>query len=64
MAKAKKDGEFLHCYIRSNIMNELNKFCEDTGFSKTVAVEKALSQYLDGDNKDDVKKLPDKSFSQ
>lgn len=35
-------------------MDYLNKFCEETGFSKTVAVEKALMQYLesrkDGDS--------------
>lgn len=55
MAKAKKDGEFLHCYIKSNIMNDLNKFCEDTGFSKTAAVEKALTQYLGDDKEVDMK---------
>lgn len=54
MAKAKKDGEFLHCYIKSNIMNDLNKFCEDTGFSKTAAVEKALTQYLENDTENDI----------
>lgn len=55
MAKAKKDGEFLHCYIKSGIMNYLNKFCEDTGLSKTAAVEKALAQYLEDDKQHDVK---------
>ena len=57
MAKAKKDGEFLHCYIKSSIMNDLNKFCEDTGFSKTVAVEKALTHYLEINKENEIKTL-------
>ena len=62
--KGKKDGKFLNCYIRSDVMEYLNKFCEETGFSKTTVVEKALLQYLDNDKENGVKKPPDKSFSQ
>lgn len=57
MAKAKKYGEFLHCYIKSNIMKDLNNFCEDTGLSKTVAVEKALTQYLEDEKQRDTKTI-------
>ena len=47
MAKAKKDGDYLHCYIKSDIMTELNAYVEETGYSKTVAVEKAIRMFLD-----------------
>ena len=47
MAKAKKDGEYLHCYIKSDIMSTLNQYVEETGYSKTVVVEKALKLFLE-----------------
>ncbi len=47
MAKAKKDGDYLHCYIKSDIMAELNVYVAETGYSKTVAVEKAIRMFLD-----------------
>ena len=42
MAKAKKDGDYLHCYIKSDIMADLNAYVEETEYSKTVVVEKAI----------------------
>ena len=45
--KSKKKGENLHCYIKADVMAKLNEFCDITGLSKTVAVEKALSFYID-----------------
>ena len=47
MAKAKKDGEFLHCYIKKEIIDQLNDFSEKTGYTKTVIVEKALKEFLE-----------------
>lgn len=51
MAKAKKDGEYLHCYIKSDIMSKLNQYVDETGYSKTVVVEKALKQFLENNQK-------------
>ena len=51
MAKAKKDGDYLHCYIKSDIMADLNAYIDETGYSKTVAVEKAIRMFLDSQKK-------------
>ncbi len=47
MARAKKDGQFLNCYIRKEIFDKLTLYTDDTGVPKTVVVEKALQKYLD-----------------
>ena len=47
MAKAKKDGDYLHCYIKSDIMADLNAYVKETEYSKTVVVEKALAEYFE-----------------
>lgn len=52
MAKAKKDGNYLHCYIKSDIMADLNAYIDETGYSKTVAVEKAIRMFLDSQKAD------------
>lgn len=46
MAKNKKNGEYLHCYIKADIMQQLEDFCETSGQSKTVAVERAIEYYI------------------
>ncbi len=43
MSKEKKEYEILHCNVDRELMQKLNDFCENTGLSKTVAVEKALN---------------------
>ena len=47
MAKPKKNGTYLNVCIDSSIYERLNQFSEDAGQSKTVAVERALTAYLD-----------------
>lgn len=47
MARPKKDGIKATYLIDRPIMEELDKFCEETGLSKTVAVERALKMFLD-----------------
>lgn len=42
MSKPKKDWKALNIKIQSNVYNELEKYCEETGLSKTVAVERIL----------------------
>ena len=51
MAKAKKDGDYLHCYIKSDIMVDLNAYVEETEYSKTVVVEKAIRMFLDNEKR-------------
>lgn len=46
MARAKKDGQFLNCYIRKDIFDKLAQYSEETSIPKTAVVEKALEKYL------------------
>ena len=47
MAKPKKNGTYLNVCIKSSIYDRLDRFSEDAGQAKTVAVERALTAYLD-----------------
>ncbi len=47
MAKPKKNGTYLNVCIESAIYERLDRFSEDAGQAKTVAVERALTAYLD-----------------
>ncbi len=44
MPKPKKDWKALNIKIQSEVYKELEKYCEETGLSKTVAVERILSK--------------------
>lgn len=46
MAKAKKNGTYLNVCIESQIYERLERMCEAAGQSKTTAVERALTAYL------------------
>ena len=46
MARAKKNGEFVNCKIRQEIVDELNAYSEKTMIPKTAVVEKAIEEYL------------------
>ena len=47
MARAKKDGVYINYYIKKNIKEKLDKYCEDVGQTNTLAVERILEKYLD-----------------
>ena len=47
MARPKKNGTYLNVCIETPIYERLEKFCEDAGQTKTVAVERALALYLE-----------------
>ena len=47
MARPKKNGTYLNVCIESPIYERLAQFCKDAGQAKTVAVERALTAYLD-----------------
>lgn len=47
MARQRKDGTYLNVRIETAIYNRLEALCEDAGQTKTIAVERALTEYLD-----------------
>lgn len=44
MPKPKKNWKALNIKIQSEVYEQLEKYCEETGLSKTVAVERILSK--------------------
>ena len=46
MARPKKDGTYLNVCIETSIYDELSEWCIDAGQSKTIVVERALTEYL------------------
>lgn len=47
MARSKKNGTYLNVCIETPIYEALTELCAQAGQSKTVAVERALSQYME-----------------
>ena len=47
MARQKKNGTYLNVCIETPIYERLVALCEDAGQTKTVAVERALTLYLE-----------------
>ena len=47
MAQPKKDAKVLNIKLAMPVNDLLEKFCSETGMSKTVAVEKILGSYFE-----------------
>lgn len=47
MPRQKKDAKILNIKLAKEISDQLEQFCEESGISKTVAIEKILSKYFD-----------------
>ena len=47
MPRPKKDAKILNIRLDKEINDKLEKFCEESGQSKTVAVERFLNRCLD-----------------
>ena len=47
MPRRKKDGVFINYYIRRDIKERLDKYCEDVGQTNTTAIERILTKFLD-----------------
>lgn len=47
MPRPKKDSKILNVRLDKEINDKLEKFCEESGQSKTVAVERFLNRCLD-----------------
>lgn len=48
MPRPKKDAKIINVKLDRTIHDRLDKFCEETGMTRTVALERILNQYLDG----------------
>ena len=47
MARPKKSGTYLNVCIDTPVYDRLAEYCEEAGQPKTVAVQRALTLYLD-----------------
>lgn len=47
MPRPKKDAKILNIKLIKTVSDQLERFCEETGMSKTTAIEKILAQYFD-----------------
>lgn len=47
MARPKKNGKYLNVCIQEEIYQKLEDFCAEAGQTKTIAVERALIQYIE-----------------
>ena len=47
MSRQKKDFKALNCKLDATIWDALDNHCEETGISKTFAVEKAVKKDLE-----------------
>jgi metal-responsive CopG/Arc/MetJ family transcriptional regulator len=46
MPRPKKDAKVVNVKLDRNIHDRLDQFCEETGMTRTVALERILNQYL------------------
>ena len=56
MAKKVKESHPFSIRMDKTIFERLNQFCEKSGQSKTVAIERAIDRYID-DYEEQMKKL-------
>ena len=53
MAQPKKDYIPLHIKMDASLMRRLNKYCDEVGQTKTMAVERIIAAFLDAKGKKD-----------
>lgn len=46
MARQKKDGININYFIRRDVKEKLDAYCEDVGQTATMAIERILDEYL------------------
>lgn len=46
MARQKKDGVNINYFIRRDVKEKLEAYCEDVGQTATMAIERILDDYL------------------
>ncbi|WP_294238880.1 hypothetical protein [Pseudobutyrivibrio sp.] len=60
MARPKKDSQVVNLNIERSIYDKFTEFCDNTGLTKTVVVERALEMYIDAMNKNPEKLMQNK----
>ena len=61
MARAKKDGININYYIRRDVKEKLDNYCEQVGQTNTMAIERILHDFLTQyfeDNCSDIQRNP------
>lgn len=46
MARQKKDGVNINYFIRRDVKEKLDQYCEDVGQTATMAIERILDEFL------------------
>lgn len=60
MARPKKDSQVVNLNIERNIYDKFTEFCDNTGLTKTVVVERALEMYIDAMNENPERLMQNK----
>ena len=60
MARPKKDSQVVNLNIERSIYDKFTEFCDNTGLTKTVVVERALEMYIDAMNENPEKLMQKK----
>lgn len=60
MARPKKDSQVVNLNIERSIYDKFAEFCDNTGLTKTVVVERALEMYIDAMNENPEKLMQKK----
>lgn len=47
MPREKKDGRYINYYISRDVYEKLERYCDEMGQTKTIAIERILNSYLD-----------------
>ena len=47
MSRTKKDAKLLNIKLEREIHEQLERFCDESGMTKTMATEKILAQFLE-----------------
>lgn len=61
MGRPAKDGKALNLYIETEIADRLEQYCDDTGITKTAAIERILESYFD-DRDEKIKKTGERKL--
>ena len=60
MARPKKDSQVVNLNIERSIYDKFVEFCDNTGLTKTVVVERSLEMYIDAMNENPEKLMQNK----
>ena len=60
MARPKKDSQVVNLNMERSIYDKFVEFCDNTGLTKTVVVERALEMYIAAMNENPEKLMQNK----